>query len=106
MIYDSNKKDAKLIGIESDTKRHQAIRCCSVTLLSVFQRFSLVMFLFFVWIVLCRYLISERLFNTLAPDEKRYWHSHHYEVESGMLVAPGLPEMAERKVAQEVAGSQ
>src|SRR6202012_1833910 len=32
----------------------------------------------------------------LPEDEKRLWHSHHYEVKSGMLVAPGIPELAER----------
>jgi hypothetical protein len=31
-----------------------------------------------------------------APDdEKRLWHSHHYEVKSGILVAPGIPDLAE-----------
>lgn len=52
---------------------------------------------------LCRYLISERLFHTLPADEQRYWHSHQFEVRSGTLVLPGVPEMAELKVVQEVA---
>jgi len=51
----------------------------------------------------CRYLISERLFVSLPAEEKRYWHSHKYEVASGMLVTPGVPEVAEHKVVQEVA---
>lgn len=33
------------------------------------------------------YIISERLFKTLPPEEK----SHQYEVKSGSLVAPGTP---------------
>ena len=41
------------------------------------------------------YIISARLFDALAGDEKAYWHPHNYEVLSGQLVAPGLPEMAE-----------
>lgn len=57
VIFDSNKPDARLIGIE--------------------------------------YIISEERFRQLADDEKRLWHSHHYEVKSGVLVAPGIPEMAE-----------
>ncbi len=34
------------------------------------------------------YIISERLFNTLPEDEKKLWHSHRYEVQSGQLLAP------------------
>ena len=32
----------------------------------------------------------------MPAEEKRLWHSHHYEVKSGVLVAPGIPELAER----------
>ncbi len=42
------------------------------------------------------YIISERLFNELPEDEKSYWHPHNYEILSGQLVAPGLPEIAEK----------
>jgi hypothetical protein len=41
------------------------------------------------------YIISERLFNDLPENEKKYWHPHNYEILSGQLVAPGLPEVAE-----------
>jgi hypothetical protein len=41
------------------------------------------------------YIISERLFLQLPEEEKRLWHSHHYETTSGELVMPGLPEAAE-----------
>ncbi|SER10770.1 Protein of unknown function [Faunimonas pinastri] len=58
VIFDSNRADARLIGIE--------------------------------------YIISEDRFRSLPEDEKRLWHSHHYEVKSGVLVAPGIPELAER----------
>jgi len=40
------------------------------------------------------YIISEKLFKTLDEDEKKYWHSHKYEVESGLLqliTKPGIP---------------
>lgn len=57
VIYDSNRSDAKLIGIE--------------------------------------YIVSERVFKSLPDDEKRLWHSHNYEVKSGQLIAPGVPELAE-----------
>jgi Protein of unknown function (DUF1264) len=41
------------------------------------------------------YIISEERFRDLPEDEKRLWHSHHYEVKSGTLVAPGIPDLAE-----------
>ena len=41
------------------------------------------------------YFISEERFRALPDDEKRLWHSHHYEVKSGILVAPGIPDLAE-----------
>ena len=44
------------------------------------------------------YIISDRLFGTLPDDERRLWHSHDYEVKSGELIAPGLPEAAEREL--------
>ena len=31
------------------------------------------------------YVIAEKLFEGLPADEKKYWHSHKHEVESGML---------------------
>jgi hypothetical protein len=42
------------------------------------------------------YIISERLFETLSLEEKRYWHPHNYEILSGQLVAPGIPAAAEK----------
>lgn len=41
------------------------------------------------------YIVSEAIFRTLPEEEKKLWHSHHYEVKSGMLVAPGVPDMGE-----------
>jgi hypothetical protein len=41
------------------------------------------------------YIISEERFRDLPEDEKRLWHSHAYEVKSGALVAPGVPDFAE-----------
>ncbi|KAF8451863.1 hypothetical protein BGX38DRAFT_1181619 [Terfezia claveryi] len=65
LLYDSDAKDAKLIGIE--------------------------------------YMISERLFKDLDGEEKKYWHSHVFEVKSGMLVLPrpaGIPESVWDKAEQ------
>ncbi|MGN6389798.1 MAG: OBAP family protein [Burkholderiaceae bacterium] len=44
------------------------------------------------------YIISDKLFDTLPPDERRYWHPHNYEILSGELVAPGLPAAAEKQL--------
>ena len=41
------------------------------------------------------YIISESTYSTLPEDEKQYWHPHNYEILSGQLVAPGLPDSAE-----------
>jgi len=41
------------------------------------------------------YIISEKLFNTLPEEERRFWHPHNGEILSGQLVAPGIPEAAE-----------
>ncbi|GAA1128708.1 OBAP family protein [Citricoccus alkalitolerans] len=41
------------------------------------------------------YITTEERFLSLPEDEKRLWHSHHYEVKSGVLAAPGVPELAE-----------
>jgi hypothetical protein len=43
------------------------------------------------------YIISAKLFDGLPAGEKQYWHPHNYEILSGQLVAPGLPEAAERE---------
>lgn len=42
------------------------------------------------------YIVSERLFDTLPAAERRLWHPHNYEVLSGQLVLPGLPEAVEK----------
>lgn len=44
------------------------------------------------------YIISAKLFDTLPDDERRLWHSHVYEVKSGQLIAPGIPEVAEKEL--------
>jgi hypothetical protein len=42
------------------------------------------------------YIISEKLYQTLPAQEKAYWHPHNYEVLSGTLRMPGLPDAAEK----------
>lgn len=44
------------------------------------------------------YIISEKLFDQLSTAERPYWHPHNYEILSGQLVAPGLPDAAEKEL--------
>ncbi|XP_048230934.1 oil body-associated protein 2C isoform X2 [Ricinus communis] len=39
------------------------------------------------------YIVSDKIFETLPPEEQKLWHSHAYEVKSGLLVHPRVPEM-------------
>lgn len=48
------------------------------------------------------YIISERLFKNLDEEEKKLWHSHHYEVKSGSLIAPGIPDAAEHELMEKL----
>jgi hypothetical protein len=48
------------------------------------------------------YIVSEKVFRTLPEEEKKLWHSHVYEVKSGTLVAPGIPELAERELMEQI----
>ena len=43
------------------------------------------------------YIVSEKLYGTLPTEEKAYWHPHNYEVLSGTLRMPGLPDDAEKE---------
>jgi hypothetical protein len=48
-----------------------------------------------VW--LAEYMVTPKLFSTLDAEEQKLWHSHVFEVKSGMLIMPkpvGIPEAA------------
>lgn len=47
------------------------------------------------------YIVSEKLFNTLPKDERQYWHPHNYEILSGQLIAPNIPQVAEKELMQD-----
>lgn len=51
------------------------------------------------------YIISRRLFESLPEEEKKYWHSHVYEVTSGQLVALNVPLAAQNKDAEKIIDS-
>jgi hypothetical protein len=48
------------------------------------------------------YVISEKLFKSLPEEEKIYWHSHIWEVKSGMLVCPQLSDSTELEAMKDV----
>ena len=48
------------------------------------------------------YIITRKLFETLDNEEKMLWHSHEYEVKSGTLIAPGIPEIAEHELMEKL----
>jgi hypothetical protein len=51
------------------------------------------------------YIVSGRVFATMPEEERSYWHPHNYEVLSGELVAPGLPEVAEKALMKQLMNS-
>lgn len=44
------------------------------------------------------YIISEKIFESLPEQEKKYWHPHNGEILSGQLIAPGIPKVAEKSL--------
>lgn len=51
------------------------------------------------------YIISEWLFDGLPEEEKPYWHPHNFEVLSGQLVAPDLPDAVEKRLMEQLINS-
>lgn len=47
------------------------------------------------------YIVSEKLFNSLPKDERKLWHPHNYEILSGTLVAPNIPQPAEKALMKD-----
>ncbi|PGG96430.1 hypothetical protein GX51_07836 [Blastomyces parvus] len=43
------------------------------------------------------YMISSKLYEKLPENEQVLWHSHVYEIKSGMLLMPPAPEGTDRK---------
>jgi len=44
------------------------------------------------------YVITDKLFKTLSASEQKYWHPHTGEVDTGLLVMPGLAKDKEKDV--------
>jgi hypothetical protein len=51
------------------------------------------------------YIVSAKIFETLSPEEKKLWHSHNYEVKSGVLTAPDMSDTAEKDLVKMIIGT-
>eukprot|EP00271_Cylindrocystis_brebissonii_P000241 TRINITY_DN1029_c0_g1_i1.p1 TRINITY_DN1029_c0_g1~~TRINITY_DN1029_c0_g1_i1.p1 ORF type:complete len:253 (+),score=47.07 TRINITY_DN1029_c0_g1_i1:703-1461(+) len=51
------------------------------------------------------FIISETVFAPLPAEEKKLWHSHEYEVKSGLLFLPGMVDTMETPIVAKVARS-
>nr|GLL30312.1 oil body-associated protein 2C-like [Ipomoea trifida] len=49
------------------------------------------------------YIISDKLYEGLPEDEQKLWHSHAYEIKSGLWVNPRIPEMLGRSELENLA---
>jgi hypothetical protein len=41
------------------------------------------------------YIITDEVYRKLPADEKKYWHPHAYEILSGQLIAPDMPNQGD-----------
>jgi predicted small lipoprotein YifL len=48
------------------------------------------------------YVVSAALYATLPAVERQYWHPHAGEIDSGLLVAPGLPPALAEPLLQDL----
>jgi hypothetical protein len=51
------------------------------------------------------YIVSAKIFESLPAEEKKLWHSHNYEVKSGVLTAPGMADAAEKDLMKVLIGT-
>ncbi|XP_068667416.1 oil body-associated protein 2B-like [Aristolochia californica] len=49
------------------------------------------------------YIVSEKIFETLSPEEQKLWHSHAYEIKAGYWINPSVPEMVQKPELQNLA---
>ncbi len=51
------------------------------------------------------YVITAKAFDKLSESEKKYWHKHDGEVDSGLLVMPGLDKEKEKATLDVLRGT-
>nr|VDC83032.1 unnamed protein product [Brassica rapa] len=52
-----------------------------------------------------QYIVSEKLFESLSPEEQKLWHSHDYEIQMALLVTPRIPELVAKPELKTLAKS-
>lgn len=48
------------------------------------------------------YIMSGKKYQSLPANEKKYWHPHNGEGDTGMLIAPGIPDPAHGTLMKDV----
>ncbi|KJZ69476.1 hypothetical protein HIM_11138 [Hirsutella minnesotensis 3608] len=48
------------------------------------------------------YIVSRKAFQSLPAEERQLWHSHAFEVTSGFLIQPQLPEPVDHTIMKDV----
>ncbi|XDG02910.1 hypothetical protein ABKA04_002525 [Annulohypoxylon sp. FPYF3050] len=48
------------------------------------------------------YIITTEAFETLDYEERQMWHSHVYEITSGFLIEPNLPDSVDHTIMKDV----
>uniref|UniRef100_M4D7V6 DUF1264 domain-containing protein n=1 Tax=Brassica campestris TaxID=3711 RepID=M4D7V6_BRACM len=51
------------------------------------------------------YIVSEKLFESLSPEEQKLWHSHDYKIQMALLVTPRIPELVAKPELKNLAKS-
>ncbi len=51
------------------------------------------------------YIVARRMVESFQPEERKLWHSHVYEVRSGLAITPNLPEAAEKELMKQLVGT-
>ena len=51
------------------------------------------------------YFITQAIFNTLPDSERNLWHSHPFEVQTGLFIAPDLSPEEDLEIAQWLMGT-
>jgi hypothetical protein len=51
------------------------------------------------------YIVSAKIFESLPAEEKKLWHSHNYEVKSGVLTAPTMGDAEEKGLMKVLMGT-
>ncbi|XP_027163399.1 oil body-associated protein 2A-like isoform X1 [Coffea eugenioides] len=49
------------------------------------------------------YIVSDKIFQTLPPEEQKLWHSHAYEITAGLWMNPRAPEAIQKPELRDLA---